>query len=64
MYNEFKRTKGKDYLLSKNKETGEYLIRDTTDTPFLYHVALIKELKSGGHRSTLHLSLQYFAERS
>lgn len=54
MYNEFKRTKGKDYLLSKNKETGEYLIRDTTDTPFLYHVALIKELKKAADTGQLY----------
>lgn len=54
MYNEFKRTSGKDYTLSKNKETGEYLIKDTGDTPFFNHVALVKELNNAAESGNLY----------
>jgi hypothetical protein len=42
MYNELGRAKR--YFLSKNIVSGEYIIRDTADTPFFHHVALLKEL--------------------
>ncbi|MBT2653234.1 AAA family ATPase [Oceanobacillus sp. ISL-73] len=45
MYNELKKSKGKDFFLTKSKVTSEYIIQDTGDTPFFNHVALIKELK-------------------
>ncbi|MBT2740743.1 AAA family ATPase [Bacillus sp. ISL-77] len=54
MYNEFKRAKGKDYFLSKNKETGEYLIQETGDSPFFNHVALIKELSKAADTGQLY----------
>jgi hypothetical protein len=54
IYNEFKKSKGKDYFLSKNKETGEYLIQDTGDTPFFNHVALIKELSIAANTGRLY----------
>ncbi|WP_198317483.1 AAA family ATPase [Cytobacillus praedii] len=54
MYNEFKRARGKDYLLSKNKETDEYLIQETKDTPFFNHVALIKELSKAANTGRLY----------
>lgn len=60
MYNEFKRISGKNYFLLKNKETGEYLIQDTTDTPFFNHVALIKELSRAaitGRLYTYHFNI-------
>lgn len=41
MYNELK--KAEKYFLSKNT-SGEYTIRNTGETPFFHHVALIKEL--------------------
>lgn len=60
MFNELKKTKGKDYFLSKNKVTGEYTIQDTGDTPFFNHVALIKELKDAvktGKLYTYHFNM-------
>ena len=54
IYNEFKKTKGKDYFLSKNKETGEFSIQDTGDTPFFNHVALIKELSKAANTGRLY----------
>jgi len=60
MYNELKKSKGKDYFLTKNKVTGEYTIQDTGDTPFFNHVALIKELKeavSTGKLYTHHFNI-------
>ncbi len=44
MFNELKKEKGRKFFLSKNKELNNYLIRDTSDTPFFNHVSLIKEL--------------------
>ncbi len=60
MYNEFRKSKGKDYFLSKNSETGEYSVSDTSDTPFFNHVALIKELKAAvdsGNLYTYHFNI-------
>lgn len=60
MYNEFRRTSGKDFFLTKNKATGEYTIQDTGDTPFFNHVALIKELKEAvrtGKLYTYHFNI-------
>lgn len=54
MYNELKKTKGKDYFLSKNKDTNEYIIQDTGDTPFFNHVALIKELNKAAESGKLY----------
>ncbi|WHX32044.1 AAA family ATPase [Brevibacillus agri] len=54
MYNEFKKTKGKDYILSRNKDTNEYIIQDTGDTPFFNHVALIKELKKAAESGKIY----------
>lgn len=42
MYNELK--KAEKYFLSRKNEGGEYSIRNTGDTPFFHHVALLKEL--------------------
>lgn len=60
MYNELKKSKGKDFFLTKNKGTDEYTIQDTGDTPFFNHVALIKELKSAvktGKLYTYHFNI-------
>jgi energy-coupling factor transporter ATP-binding protein EcfA2 len=42
MCNELK--KAEKYFLCKNNENREYTIRNTSDTPFFHHVALLKEL--------------------
>lgn len=60
MYNELKKSKGKDFLLTKSKVTSEYIIQDTGDTPFFNHVALIKELKEAvktGKLYTYHFNI-------
>lgn len=60
MYNELKKSKGKDFFLTKAKVTGEYTIQDTGDTPFFNHVALIKELKEAvktGRLYTYHFNV-------
>ncbi|MGL5255830.1 MAG: AAA family ATPase [Proteocatella sp.] len=60
MYNELKQSKGKDFFLTKNKVTEAYTIKDTGDTPFFHHVALIKELKEAvrtGRLYTYHFNI-------
>ncbi len=57
MYNELK--KAEKYFLSKNK-SGEYTIRNTGDTPFFHHVALLKELyevAESGNLYTYHFNI-------
>lgn len=57
MYNELKRAE--KYFLSKNK-SGEYTIRNTGDTPFFHHVALLKELcevAESGNLYTYHFNI-------
>lgn len=45
MHNELSRTrKLKPYFLNKNRETNEYTLCHTGDTPFFHHVALLKVL--------------------
>lgn len=60
MYNELKKSKGKDYFLTKNKENGEYALQDTGETPFFNHVALVIELKEAvktGKLYTYHFNI-------
>lgn len=45
MYNELKKESTASRFLSFNKETGKYVVKNTGDTPFFHHVALLKELK-------------------
>jgi hypothetical protein len=45
MYNELKGGDVEKRFLSKNGETGRYTTRNTGDTPFFHHVALLKQLK-------------------
>lgn len=46
LYNEFSSEKGKkSYFLSKDKEAQTYTLKDTSDTPFFYHIAMLEELK-------------------
>jgi len=46
MYNELRDKETAKRFLVKNNETGKYLTRDTGDTPFFHHVALLQQLKS------------------
>lgn len=45
MYNELRRENTACRFLSFNKETGRYIVKNTGDTPFFHHIALLKELK-------------------
>lgn len=45
MYNELRKEKTASRFLSFDKETSKYIVKDTGDTPFFHHVALLKELK-------------------
>jgi hypothetical protein len=55
MHNEFHRVKGtKSYFLSKNKITETYTLKDTGDTPFFYHVAMLAELHKAAKTGELY----------
>jgi wobble nucleotide-excising tRNase len=54
MYNELKRDVAVKRFLSKNNENGKYIIRDTGDTPFFHHVALLKQLKDTANSGKLY----------
>lgn len=45
MYNELRKETTASRFLSFDKETGKYIIKNTGDTPFFHHVALLMELK-------------------
>lgn len=45
MYNELRKENMASRFLSFVKETGKYIVKNTGDTPFFHHVALLKELK-------------------
>ncbi|HHX4905852.1 TPA: AAA family ATPase [Acinetobacter baumannii] len=49
MTNELKKHNHKCYFLYKNKHTNEYQLQTTGDTPFFYHVAMLKELHEAAH---------------
>ena len=54
------RKKFQPYFLAKDKNTKEYSLQYTRDTPFFHHVALLKELKRISETGTLftyHFSL-------
>jgi wobble nucleotide-excising tRNase len=62
MWNELglERKKFQPYFLAKDKNTQEYTLQYTRDTPFFHHVALLKELKRISETGTLftyHFSL-------
>ena len=45
MYNELRKESTASRFLSFDKGTGKYIVKNTGDTPFFHHVALLKELK-------------------
>jgi hypothetical protein len=45
MTNEIKKHAHKTYFLYRDKKTNFYQLQTTGDTPFFYHVAMLKELK-------------------
>ena len=60
LYNELKRSGTEKRFLHKNNDTGKYVIRDTGDTPFFHHVALLTELNKAvttGNLYTYHFNI-------
>ena len=45
MYNELRKESTASRFLSFDKETNKYIVKNTGDTPFFHHVALLIELK-------------------
>lgn len=45
MYNELRKESTASRFLSFDKGTNRYIVKNTGDTPFFHHVALLKELK-------------------
>jgi len=54
MYNELKKESIVKRFLGKNDENGKYTTRDTGDTPFFHHVALLKQLKDAADSGKLY----------
>jgi wobble nucleotide-excising tRNase len=52
LYNELKR-KSKNYFLIQKQDSKEYILQDTTDTPFFYHIAILAELKKASESGNL-----------
>lgn len=60
MNNELKKHDHKCYFLYKNKHTNEYQLQNTGDTPFFYHVAMLKELKDASDANPCRLYTYHF----
>lgn len=60
MNNELKKHKHKCYFLYKNKQTNQYQLQTTGDTPFFYHVAMLKELKDAAYSTPSRLYTYHF----
>lgn len=52
LYNELRRAN--KYFLSKDQQSGGYLLRSTGDTPFFHHVAALTELYKAGQSGRLY----------
>lgn len=60
MNNELKKHNHKSYFLYKNKHLNEYQLQSTGDTPFFYHVAMLKELKDAAEATQSRLYTYHF----
>lgn len=55
LYNEFYHKKNtQQYFLNKDKTTTKYTLRNTGDTPFFYHIAMLAELKKAAETKKLY----------
>ncbi|MDR2579823.1 MAG: AAA family ATPase [Fibromonadaceae bacterium] len=54
MYNELKWDSVEKRFLDKNDETGKYITRNTGDTPFFHHVALLQQLRATANSGKLY----------
>lgn len=52
--NELKKNKTNIYFLHRNKESNNYTLRSTNDTPFFHHVAMLSELKNASENGKLY----------
>lgn len=60
MYNELRKESTASRFLSFDKKTNKYIVKNTGDTPFFHHVALLKELKKvaeSGEIYTYHFNI-------
>ncbi len=46
--------KAKKYFLSLQKSSGDYFLRDTSDTPFFQHIAILSELNEAARSDRLY----------
>lgn len=60
MCNELKKHPHKSYFLYRNRETDHYQLQATGDTPFFYHVAMLKELKDAASANPPRLYTYHF----
>jgi len=54
MYNELKSTDVEKRFLSRNEGSGKYVTRNTGDTPFFHHVALLQQLRAAADSGKLY----------
>ena len=54
LYNEFKKDNVGKYFLSKDNNSGSYLLRHTGDTPFFHHVATLTQLYEAAQSGQLY----------
>lgn len=54
MSNELRGREMERRFLSFQKESGTYVLRNTTDTPFFHHIVLLKELKTAADSGRLY----------
>lgn len=60
MCNELKKHSHKSYFLYRNRQTDHYQLQATGDTPFFYHVAMLKELKDAASANPSRLYTYHF----
>ncbi len=60
MCNELKKHAHKSYFLYRDKQTDHYQLQATGDTPFFYHVAMLKELKDAAAATPPRLYTYHF----
>ncbi|AOA59758.1 AAA family ATPase [Acinetobacter larvae] len=60
MNNELKKHSHKCYFLYKSRHNNEYQLQSTGDTPFFYHVAMLKELKDAAYSTPSRLYTYHF----
>ena len=60
LHNEFLKKSSRKFMLLKDNENLKYIMQDTNDSPFLYHIAVLRELKQAiktGKLYTYHFNI-------